>query len=356
MVISMGCSGPALPKTEMRAFVRTAAILIMLSSLLALPAPVVAEQPPAEEGSEQGSEDESTDDAPSTEAGDQGEEKPEADSKSEPEAEPEPEPQPEPEAEPQPEPQPADSSAVAAPPADAQGQGGEQPEATDTSAQSGESAASSPGSAGEREVQALDPTMLQTLRLALDQVAVLQIMLVEAHQGDGPIRGHDELNDVRRALQDALLEVARMQQEITLRQWLEAEGHKEVAASGGDAGNPGRGTDDAATEAEAEAETEAEDAAISAARLQNVKRAIEDAPFKEGKLQVLTEQLENVRLRTEQVAELVELFAFSRDKVEALVFLYPRIVDPERFEELLSSLKFASDKMTVRQRLGLKGS
>ncbi len=59
-----------------------------------------------------------------------------------------------------------------------------------------------------------------------------------------------------------------------------------------------------AAEAEAEPEPQVV-SAIDAKRLRGVKRGIEDAPFKESKMAVLTDQLQNVRLRTEQVGELI---------------------------------------------------
>ena len=196
-----------------------------------------------------------------------------------------------------------------------------------------------------------DSTVEAALRHALDQVAVLQRLLAEGHDGEGPVPGQGELDDIRRILQDSLVEVARFEQDASLRQWLEGEGLRAALAEV----ERSAVTEVVATEAEPEPEPEVA-SAIDAKRLRGVKRAIEDAPFKEGKMAVLTDQLQNVRLRTEQVGELIGLFAFSRDKVEALVFLHPRLVDPERFEDLLSSLKFASDRIAVRQRLGLGGS
>ena len=70
---------------------------------------------------------------------------------------------------------------------------------------------------------------------------------------------------------------------------------------------------------------------------------------------MLESELESERLTSAQAWSLAELFDFSRDRVEALVFLHPRVVDPENFVELLSSLKFESDRATVRSRLGLDG-
>ncbi|MBN94518.1 MAG: hypothetical protein CL928_10660, partial [Deltaproteobacteria bacterium] len=83
---------------------------------------------------------------------------------------------------------------------------------------------------------------------------------------------------------------------------------------------------------------------------------VEAAPFKDGKMAALENTLGRRYLTTAQAGRLVDLFSFSRDKVDALVFLYPRILDSDQFESLLESLKFASDRMAVRRELGLEGS
>jgi hypothetical protein len=197
----------------------------------------------------------------------------------------------------------------------------------------------------------------EALRRALDTVSELQLLLASSHDGDGPVRGHEELAKLRRSLEDALVEVTRLEQQQDLRQWLQGDGLRaamaEVEADRSLA--KAEAVQIAVPIVEVEVE-ESEPVAVDGARLRAVKRAIEDAPFKEGKMQVLTEQLRDTQVSSEQVGELIQLFAFSRDKVETLVFLYPRLVDPDRFDELLSTLKFASDRLAVRQRLGLSGS
>jgi hypothetical protein len=195
------------------------------------------------------------------------------------------------------------------------------------------------------------------LRQALDTVSALQLVLASEHDGDGPLPGQLELSELRRSLEDALVELTRLEQQQSLRQWLEGEGLR-VALAEFETDRAREEAQEALEEAAVakEGAAESDSIPVDAARLRGVKRAIEDAPFKEGKMQVLTDQLRDAKVSSEQVAELIELFAFSRDKVESLVFLYPRLVDPERFDELLATLKFASDRMAVRQRLGLSGS
>ncbi len=94
---------------------------------------------------------------------------------------------------------------------------------------------------------------------------------------------------------------------------------------------------------------------LAADRFEQVVGSITAITFNEGRLRQLKSELESERLTSAQAWSLAELFDFSRDRVEALVFLHPRVVDPENFGALLSSLKFESDRATVRSRLGLDG-
>jgi len=315
----------AIPGGEL---VRIPAILFLVMTLLAVPGLAVVHAADEEDSS-------SNDDSgeQSGDASDQSEAPPEAEPKAADE-------------------QVADDSQQAEVPVKAAGDlAGKALEDAESSAPDEASVDTAPGAEVAESGASLDSNALKGLRHALDQVAALQLLLVEGHQGDGPVRGQSELNDVRKALEDALVEVAQLERDVSLRQWLEGEGLKaalaEVDRLEADVAE--------ATEVAEELEPEAP-SAIETARLRGVKRAIADAPFKEGKMQVITDQLQNVRLRTEQVGDLVELFAFSRDKVDVLVFLYPRLTDPERFEDLLGTLKFAADRLSVRQRLGLGGS
>ena len=97
------------------------------------------------------------------------------------------------------------------------------------------------------------------------------------------------------------------------------------------------------------------DAPLPSSELEEVRRAIESAPFKDDKMQVLRTSLSGMRVSTEQVERLLDLFSLSSHRVDALVFLHPRITDPEAFESLLVTLKFESDRQAVIDRLGLGG-
>lgn len=169
----------------------------------------------------------------------------------------------------------------------------------------------------------------------------------EAARREEALRLRGDLAAAKEALRDALVEVGRLQEEESLRAWLEGEGlaqRIEQALANVEAKKV------------AAAEAERSEAVLSDQDLRGIRRAVEAAPFKDGKMRILTRELAVERVTSTQAAELLDLFNFSRDRVDALVYLHPRIVDAENFEHLLSSLKFESDRVAVRSQLGLDDS
>ncbi len=84
-----------------------------------------------------------------------------------------------------------------------------------------------------------------------------------------------------------------------------------------------------------------------------LRGAIQTESFSDGKLRVLRSALTDHRLSVEQAAQILPLFDFSSDRVEAACAIHPRLVDPENFYRLYSAFDFESDKEEVRKRLGL---
>ncbi len=84
-----------------------------------------------------------------------------------------------------------------------------------------------------------------------------------------------------------------------------------------------------------------------------LRGAIQTESFSDGKLRVLRSALDAHRLNVQQAAQLLPLFDFSSDRVEAAVAIYPRLVDPENFFQLYGGFDFESDKEAVRKQLGL---
>ncbi|MCP4869529.1 MAG: DUF4476 domain-containing protein [Proteobacteria bacterium] len=208
-----------------------------------------------------------------------------------------------------------------------------------------ETAPVAPEAAPAPVVEAPIPTGEEAIRLlsqALDRIAALQ-MLLGSTEGVDQAKALVELEEARHSLQAALIEVGCLQHDSELRVWLRSEGlmTAEPAVE-----------DDVVVETE---ETPAPPAGLAPDTFRALVAAIDGVSFTEGKMDVLTRELAAETVTSEQASRLVELFSFSRDRVDALVFLHPRIVDVENFDSLLSALKFESDRETVRNQLGLDG-
>jgi len=199
-----------------------------------------------------------------------------------------------------------------------------------------------PEASAAAEVAAPVPTGAEAVRLlsgALDRIAALQMLLGGSPEGLDRTQALAELEEARHSLQSALIEVGRLQQDADFRVWLRSEGLM---------------TEDPAPEPAVDVVVEAP-AGLPPSRFRSLVSAIESVSFTEGKMDVLTRELAVETVTSEQAGRVVELFSFSRDRVDALVFLHPRIVDVENFDSLLSALKFESDRETVRNQLGLDG-
>ena len=85
----------------------------------------------------------------------------------------------------------------------------------------------------------------------------------------------------------------------------------------------------------------------------SLRGAIATESFSDGKLAVLNTALADHMLSVQQASQLLPLYDFSSDRVEAAVAIHPRLVDPEGFFQLYAAFDFESDKEEVREKLGL---
>ncbi len=84
-----------------------------------------------------------------------------------------------------------------------------------------------------------------------------------------------------------------------------------------------------------------------------LKVAIHAEPFGDKKLDILREAVRSHRFNVDQVIELLPMFTFSDERVDAAVMLHPVVVDPEVWFRVYDHFDFDSDKEEVRKRLGL---
>jgi hypothetical protein len=91
---------------------------------------------------------------------------------------------------------------------------------------------------------------------------------------------------------------------------------------------------------------------MTRAPMDGLKAAIAAEGFGDGKVAVLRTAVAENWFTTEQVVELLPLFAFSDDRVEAAAVLYPKVLDPENWFRVYGGFDFDSDKDELRRRLG----
>ena len=182
--------------------------------------------------------------------------------------------------------------------------------------------------------------------LALERLSGLEVLISSTPAGTERDAALAELVGIRQSLHGALLEVGRLREQGDLRLWFVQQGLVQQGL-GESAPSAERATPTAPSAVEPLVLTPDEYSAVT--------RDIEAVAFTTGKMQVLREQLDVRRVSAAQARGLMELFSFSRDRVDALIFLHPRIQDPENFDGLLSALKFESDRASVRSQLGLDG-
>ncbi|MBW0432718.1 DUF4476 domain-containing protein [Leptospira yasudae] len=91
--------------------------------------------------------------------------------------------------------------------------------------------------------------------------------------------------------------------------------------------------------------------AASPGVLSNIKDQITKEGFSDGKLSILKSHSSRNTFTSDQVAELMDLFSFSSDKMKALVVLKNRIEDPENAYVIVERFTYDSDKKSVASLL-----
>ena len=205
----------------------------------------------------------------------------------------------------------------------------EAPPASSTSSAAASSAATSSDPADGAEA---------AIKAALARLSAVEIALAR-----GLTSGtRDEISALRGELHDALVALGQLRQDRDTRAWLEDQGYAVVLSA--------RSAEQTSTATNA---VPGVPGPLSEDEIEHLRRDIAGAPFNEGKLTLLEEGIRGRTLTAAQAETLLELFSFSRDRVDVLVFVHPRLDRREDFGRLLSALKFESDRQAVRDRLGL---
>ena len=90
---------------------------------------------------------------------------------------------------------------------------------------------------------------------------------------------------------------------------------------------------------------------LDSRRIARILAALEDEPFSDGQLEIISEAGRRFDLTTRQAIRLVKHLSFDSDRVQALGDLYPSVIDPENFIEVYSLLSFSSDRKELRRRV-----
>lgn len=75
--------------------------------------------------------------------------------------------------------------------------------------------------------------------------------------------------------------------------------------------------------------------------------------FDRDKLEAIHRAARNGRFTTAEARQLAAQLTFDGGKADALIALYPAVVDPHRFAMTLDILTFSSNRTKVAQTLGL---
>lgn len=89
--------------------------------------------------------------------------------------------------------------------------------------------------------------------------------------------------------------------------------------------------------------------AICAGDFADIKEAISHATFSDAKKQIMEQALEDRCVNTTQVKEILGMFTFDSDKVEAAKFLYPRTIDKRNYYKVNSAFTFSGSVDELNQ-------
>ena len=78
---------------------------------------------------------------------------------------------------------------------------------------------------------------------------------------------------------------------------------------------------------------------------------LKELPFSKDQLALLRDAGRHHYFLTEQVRQVVAVFDFGKDKVDAAATLYPRTLDHDDFYKVLKELEFESDRSELRNRI-----
>lgn len=98
-------------------------------------------------------------------------------------------------------------------------------------------------------------------------------------------------------------------------------------------------------------EETASSALVSDTEFRQILAAIEAETFDDSRLKVMKSALRDRQVKVSQVAALIELFDFGREKVETGVFCYPKVVDKQNWYQVYAAFEFDNEKDALRRKV-----
>lgn len=95
-------------------------------------------------------------------------------------------------------------------------------------------------------------------------------------------------------------------------------------------------------------------APLPAEQFEKLLKGLKNEAFDEGKLTYIENFASRVPLSCAQAAALLSCFAFDVKRIEAIKPIYPNLVDPLNFNDVLAVYKFSSSRAEARRAVGLK--
>ncbi len=88
-------------------------------------------------------------------------------------------------------------------------------------------------------------------------------------------------------------------------------------------------------------------------RFQQLLSQVRSLPFRDAKLARIKDYLmPDTFFTTAQISQLMQTSPFGSDRIQIAELLWPRVVDPNNFPDLVSLLTFESERQELRRKLG----
>lgn len=93
---------------------------------------------------------------------------------------------------------------------------------------------------------------------------------------------------------------------------------------------------------------------LPAADFAKLLKGLKSESFDDGKLTFVENFASRVPLNCEQAAALMKCFSFDDKRIVAIQRIYPNLVDPQNFNDVLAVYSFPASRAAARKAVGLK--